>query len=176
MSKFGQTDLERLAHGDEKAFKSLFNRFYLKLVQYAVSYTQDIDIAEDMAQETFTRLWHNRASLSNADNLEGYLMTSVRNRCLNYLDRKKTTDRYMRNYVYDELENDESDRESLAAEMRRLFDELPEKRREVMRLNVFEAKSYVEIAQTMDISLNTVKDHVKKAYAFLRRQAGTRMP
>jgi len=48
------------------------------------------------------------------------------------------------------------------------LDKLPEKRRRVLEMSVWESKSYAEIADTLAISLNTVKDHIKKAYAFLR--------
>lgn len=171
MSTLGPMELDRLIGGDEKVFGQLFELYYVKMVQRAVVYTQDIDIAEDIVQEVFTRLWKNRSELRGAQNIEGYIYMGVRNRCLNHLEHRQVADNYFRSYVEEEPDDD-SEREKYAAVMRRLFALLPEKRQEVLRMSVFESKSYAEIASALGITLNTVKDHIKKAYAFLRKEAG----
>lgn len=56
--------------------------------------------------------------------------------------------------------------ETFIEEVGNLLNKLPEKRRKVLEMSVLESKSYAEIADALRISLNTVKDHVKKAYAF----------
>ena len=65
-------------------------------------------------------------------------------------------------------EEDESANEECLEKLEHLLEHLPEKRREVLKMSVFESKSYEEISKTLNISMNTVKDHIKKAYAFLR--------
>ena len=65
---------------------------------------------------------------------------------------------------------DDEDPEQFIEDVGKLLDKLPEKRKIVLELCVIESKSYAEIAELLGISLNTVKDHVKKAYAFLREE------
>lgn len=55
--------------------------------------------------------------------------------------------------------------------VQRLLELLPEKRKKVLELSIVESKSYSEIAEILNISVNTVKDHIKRAYAFLREKA-----
>lgn len=165
---------ERLSvNGDEGAFKALFERCYLRLVDVAVTYTLDADVAEDMVQETFLSFWNTLQEVKHDGNLEGYLAAGVRNRCRNWLRHKNVTDKYVRNYLAEASEQEEQlYSEQHLARVQALFMRLPEKRREVVRLNIFEKKSYAEIAGLLEISVNTVKDHVKKAYHFMRQEAG----
>ena len=130
---------DRLINGDEKEFKSLFDWLYVGMVQQATFYTNDFAVAEDVVQEIFVRLWEKRGELKSVQNLEGYLLLSVKNRCLNYLEHQQVVDKYKQYCLLQEL-------------------------------CVIESKSYAEIAELLGISLNTVKDHVKKAYAFLREE------
>ncbi len=73
----------------------------------------------------------------------------------------------------DEISVNDADPEPYIAAISRLLCQLPEKRRLVLELSVFDSMSYPEIAARLGISVNTVKDHVKKAYAFLREQSGS---
>lgn len=69
-----------------------------------------------------------------------------------------------------EISDDEEEPETFIEEVGNLLNKLPEKRRKVLEMSILESKSYAEIASSLKISLNTVKDHIKKAYAFLREE------
>ena len=170
MAPFISVDIERLINGDEKVFKSLFDHSYIGMVQRAVYYTNDLNAAEDIVQEVFMRLWEKRGELKSVQNLEGYLLLSVKNRCLNYLEHQQVMDKYKQYCLLHEVQDDDNDPEQFIEEVGKLLDRLPEKRKMVLHLCVIESKSYAEIADLLGISLNTVKDHVKKAYAFLREE------
>ena len=161
---------DRLINGDEKEFKSLFDLLYVGMVQQATFYTNDFAVAEDVVQEVFVRLWEKRGELKSVQNLEGYLLLSVKNRCLNYLEHQQVVDKYKQYYLSQEIQDDDEDPEQFIEDVGKLLDKLPEKRKMVLELCVIESKSYAEIADLLGISLNTVKDHVKKAYAFLREE------
>ena len=161
---------DRLINGDEKEFKSLFDLSYVGMVQQATFYTNDFAVVEDVVQEVFVRLWEKRGELKNVQNLEGYLLLSVKNRCLNHLEHQQVVDKYKQYCLLQEVQDDDEDPEQFIEDVGKLLDKLPAKRKMVLELCVIESKSYAEIADLLGISLNTVNDHVKKAYAFLREE------
>ena len=161
---------DRLINGDEKEFKSLFDLSYVGMVQQATFYTNDFAVAEDVVQEVFVRLWEKRGELKNVQNLEGYLLLSVKNRCLNHLEHQQVVDKYKQYCLLQEVQDDDEDPEQFIEDVGKLLDKLPAKRKMVLELCVIESKSYAEIADLLGISLNTVKDHVKKAYDFVREE------
>ena len=87
-------DIERLINGDENVFKSLFDHSYIGMVQRAVYYTNDLNAAEDIVQEVFMRLWEKRGELRKIQNIQGYLLFSIRNKCLNLLEHQQVMDKY----------------------------------------------------------------------------------
>lgn len=164
-------DIEKLASGDERAFKTLFDAMFGDLVQSSAFYTEDLHAAEDIVQEVFIQLWENRKQIATIRNVEDYLFTCVKNKSLNHVRHLQTVERRMQDYPCSELDEDGEEKERLEeylGRLEKLLEQLPEKRKQVLRLSVVESKSYAEIATALDISLNTVKDHIKKAYAFLR--------
>ncbi|MBS7196732.1 RNA polymerase sigma-70 factor [Butyricimonas paravirosa] len=170
MAPFISIDIERLINGDEKVFKSLFDYSYVGMVQRAVYYTNDLDTAEDIVQEVFMRLWEKREELRGIQNIQGYLLFSIRNKCLNLLEHQQVMDKYRQYCLLQEVSDEEDEPETFIEKVGNLLNKLPEKRRKVLEMSVLESKSYAEIAASLSISLNTVKDHIKKAYAFLREE------
>ena len=170
MTPFISVDIERLIRGDEKVFKSLFDHSYVGMVQRAVYYTNDLNAAEDIVQEVFMRLWEKREELREIQNIQGYLLFSIRNKCLNLLVHQHVIDKYRQYCLLQEISDDEEEPETFIEEVGNLLNKLPEKRRKVLEMSILESKSYAEIASSLKISLNTVKDHIKKAYAFLREE------
>lgn len=156
----------------EKFYRRLFDLYYREMVERAVYYIQDPVASEDLVQELFVRIWEKRAKLTRIENIQGYLVGSIKNSCFNYLKHKRIEDRHLRAFLLRELEEKENDPKALIDKAYRLLEQLPPKRKEVLKLHIIEARSYAEIAEILDISLNTVKDHLKKAHAFLREEAG----
>ncbi|WP_294141537.1 RNA polymerase sigma-70 factor [uncultured Sanguibacteroides sp.] len=156
---------ERIKAGDRVAFKTLFDLYYRDLLRVAVYYVRDLEVAKDIVQELYTKLWENRKALQKVENEQGYLRNSTRNRCLNYREHSLVVDKYQRSYVEEESEEES---EELIQNVKRLLERLPEKRRKILELSIVESKSYAEIAQEQGVMVNTVKDHIRKAYAFIR--------
>lgn len=171
MSLFSRDEQQRLARGDREAFRKLFDLFYIPMVQRAAFYVGDIAAAEDIVQETFTRIWDNRRKLQAVNNIESYIVRWVRNDCLNHIKHRTVADRYLQKYMTAEVAMQDADPEPYVIAIRNLLEQLPEKRRRVLEMSVFDSLSYPEIAAELDVSVNTVKDHIKKAYAFLREQS-----
>ena len=147
------------------SFKTLFQELYPGMVKIALFYVHDLAIAEDITQEIFTRLWERREKLDMIDNLKGYLSNAIKNRCLNYLEHQQVVNKYQQDYI-----------EEFIQKVQISLEKLPPKRRQILEMSIVEAKSYQEIADQEGISLNTVKDHIKKAYAFIRKDIQRNVP
>ncbi len=148
------------------SFKTIFQELYPDMVRIALFYVHDLPIAEDIAQEVFARLWEKQEKLNSIDHIKSYLTYAVKNRCLNYLEHQQVVSRYQQEYVQSLSEEDST--EEFIQTVQTFLTQLPEKRRKILEMSIVEGKSYQEIADQESISINTVKDHIKKAYAFLR--------
>lgn len=149
-------------------FKNLFQDYYPDLVRTALLYIPDLNVAEDCVQDVFTNLWEKNNTLQTVGNPQGYLRHCVRNLCLNYLEHEKITSKYQMEYLK-EVDSEESP-DDLIRKIQMALEKLPSKRRLILELMIVENKTYQEIATLQGISINTVKDHIKKAYAFLRSE------
>lgn len=159
-----------LSENEQIEFKYLFDLLYSELVSYASYYVNDFAEAEDIVQEVFVRLWERRRELKTVQNIKGYLLLAVKNSCLDYIEHTQVMDKYKRYCLLQNIKDDNKEPEQFIADISILLDKLPEKRRIVLEMSVVECKSYAEIADVLGITLNTVKDHIKKAYAFLRKE------
>lgn len=171
MSIFTRFELQRLAKGDREVFHKLFVVFYIPMVKRAAFYLNDIAAAEDIVQDTFARIWDGRQKFRKVLNIEAYIIRWVRNGCMNYIKHRVVADKYLSKYMIGEISMQEADPEPYVIAIGNLLRQLPDKRRQVLEMSIFESKSYSEIALQLEISVNTVKDHIKKAYVFLREQS-----
>ena len=145
-----------------------------KLFRLALRITFNRAEAEDVVQEVFVRLWEKRGELKSVQNLEGYLLLSVKNRCLNYLKHEEVERRHAEILLQEQDEEDEDYRlmrEEMYRALHRAVDELPERCRQVFELHL-QGKKNEEIAQVLELSVETVKTQKKKAMYFLRERLG----
>lgn len=178
------TDLllaQKLKEGDESVFQSIFDKHFNLLCNFAYTFVEDRQMAEEIVDDAIFYLWEHREEIEFTYSIRSYLMRSVRNGCLNELNslhhRKEVClSHYLSEDSVDFLENvflDDSHplgvliEQELEHELYRLIDSLPNECRLVFRKSRFEDKTYEEIAQDLGISVNTVKYHIKKALAYL---------
>ena len=168
---------------DSLSFENLFLAYHSRFVLYANSYVKDIDIAKDLATDAFMSFWEKRAELPPDCNVPGYILTTLRNKCLNHLNRQKIELEalaHMQEHVIWELNLRISTLEAsapeklFAADIQRLIDEtlneLPERTRVIFGLCRMQDKSHKEVANMMDISVKGVEFHMAKALTILRKR------
>ena len=160
----------RIRNGDRKAFDELCGRYYAMLVSYARLFMKD-DWAEDVVQDVFYNVWQNRAALDDSNSLYKYLLRSVYNRALNYLDKNRRASMGSAYYAPDnspiirKLYSDD-----LRASLDAAIESLPPKCREVFRLSYLEDLSNREISERLGISQSTVENHIYSALKQLRQK------
>lgn len=171
---------------DNLSYLQIFNKVYadyrLRFQYFAQTYVHDKHIAEDITTEAFIAYWDNRESISPESNIPAYILTSIKNKCLNYLEHKKvklsTLDRLQEIASWDLSTRistlEACDPENLFSEdMQDIVDKtlqsLPQKTLEVFTLSRLENKSHKEIANILGISTKGVEFHITKALNMLRK-------
>jgi RNA polymerase sigma-70 factor (family 1) len=164
--------------GDPKAFDVLFTAHYHHLCYFAMRITDSRGESEDIAKDSFIKLWNGRAGFSSAAAVKSFLYTTTKNAAINFLHRERVKSNYQKEFAYlqdsrrDELILNQLIKSEFLEEIFAEIERLPEKRREVFRLAIFEGLSNQEIADLLKISVYTVKVHKGKAIAELRARFG----
>lgn len=160
-----------LRSDDQDALRELMDAHWEPLVAFARRTLGGVGDPEDMAQTAFVRLWARRHRLDEAGSLKALLYTIVRNASLDEIRRRRRRDLAQEGArapapprtPYEDVQGAELQRLAAAAVAR-----LPERRREVFRLVREEGLSYREVADVMDLSPQTVANHMSLAMADLR--------
>lgn len=176
--------LNSLNKGDEDFYRTLFDALQPALVRYATEYVIDTDMASNIVQEAFLKLWEKRKQIKVGTVLNAYLYKSVRNNCLNYLRHLKVADKYagQLNAVslnYEALKDKSAERLLEAEIMERLqkaVEKMTPQCRNVFVLSRFEGKSYKEIAQELNIAEKTVENQMGKALKVARNELQEFLP
>ncbi len=163
----------RIQQGDSKAFTLFYERHRSTMYLCAYHLLRDEDDAHDAVQELFTEVWQRADRIDAGGNIKGYLYTVLRNRILTAMSRNKYFDEYMNSFMAFERQSASATEEMvLARELEQLLEEkvgqLPAKMRKVYELSWREHLSNKEIAQRMDITEGTVKQHKHQALRILR--------
>jgi RNA polymerase sigma-70 factor (ECF subfamily) len=163
----------QLKNGDHGAYEAVFKSWYEPLCVYACSLLHDMDAAEDMVQKMFCTLWDKRDKLDVHTSLNAYLYKAVHNVCLNHIKHGKVRTAYQTEWVHlnDEGDDDTDNRllhNELEQELSRAVEQLPAQCRKVFEMSRVEQLSYNEIAEQLQISHNTVENHISKALKLLR--------
>ncbi len=160
-----------LRSDDPAALRQLMDSYWAALVGFAHRILAGAGDAEDNVQTAFVRLWSRRQELELDGSIRSLLYTIVRNSCLDELRKRDRREKAQVGATpppsprtpYENVQGAELHRFAAAAVAR-----LPQRRREVFRLAREEGLSYQEIAKVMNLSTQTVANHMSLAMADLR--------
>ena len=160
--------LERLASGDVAALDAVLTRFWSPLLQYLIGLLGSREAAEDIAQETFFRLWQRRAMLRVDGSLRGFIYQVARNLAISEQRRARVSERAANAMSQDEIAVAYVELKDDHPELERAISALPERRREILLLHSVHGLSYKEIAGLLGIAPQTVANQFSSALASLR--------
>jgi len=168
---------ERIRQGDERAFDRLLEERWALLVAYIVGHVGDVELAQDIVQDAFVRLWERRRDIDPSRSLVAYLYQMARRRAIDELRREEVRKRWAereRRLTAEATITDAplrriTDREVLAA-VERAIAGLPGRRREAFTLVHVQDLSYRQAAAVMGSAPQTVANQVAAALAQLRRE------
>lgn len=154
---------------DQHAFRILFKHYYTTLFQFAVSIVKVREVAEEIVEDVFIKVWNKRKNLTKIANLRLYLYVSVKNHCLNHVTRRGITteiDPDQLDVVCAELVPNPEDlllASELLQRVNKSIHELPPKCRIVYKLVKENGLTYKEVGEILNISPRTVENHIAAA-------------
>ena len=176
----------RLKTGDVTYFEHLYREYYPKAVFFAQQYIRNEEEAKEIAQDAFVTLWEKRATIKPELSIRAYILTIVRNQCLNVLRKRITEQKYTdRLSAQEETANymalNDSTLDTLhIKELEELIEEalteMPEKMSEVYRMNREQELTYDEIAIELAVSVKTIEYRMSKALLFFRSKLKDYLP
>ena len=162
-----------LTEGDEVAFEKLYRLYGERLFAYLIKLLKSEDIACEVLQEVFIKVWHNRQHIDVKQSFRPYLFRIAENCAYDFFRKvardKKLQEALIRNACkdYSPVEEDLLTKEKSYL-LQEAIDALPPKRREVFQLVKIEQRSYEEVSHMLHVSVSTVNDHIVKATKSIR--------
>ncbi|MEY8593453.1 RNA polymerase sigma-70 factor [Butyricimonas hominis] len=169
--------LAALKNGEEKAFKIFFSEYHDVLVLYATNILKDVDAAEDVVQDCFMNVWENSLYNNLSDGLDKYMFHLVKNAALNELRGSKRRE-VRHEKMMAEMPVVEMMKEDEQTEIDILYttiNQLPPERRRIFMMVCAEGKKYQEVADQLQISINTVRTQLMRSLKFLREKLKEQM-
>lgn len=161
-----------LRTGDDKAFREIYQRYWKKMYSIAIRKIQSTDVVEEIVQDIFLRLWERRNSLQ-VDCLETYLFSSIRYAAINHIKSLLVQERYVdyANLHFNQASSTTDEQlalDDLMKAVEQQLNNLPEKTRQIFRMNRFEYQSIKEISTKLKVPERTVEYHLSQAIKSLR--------
>lgn len=168
------TDLfHRIARGDERAFEELFRRWDRRIYPFVLKMIRTQALAEELTQEIFIKIWQHREKLNEVSNPEAYIFTIATRHTLDQIKRQLNESRMLEKFsAIRPLSHNDTEETLLlrdrTALVQQAVDQLPPQQKAVYLLSRQEGLDYDAIGRQLNISPNTVRNHLVKALQSIR--------
>ncbi len=170
--------LVKLKNGDISSFEAIYKSHYRRIFHFSLQYLQDEEACFNIIQDVFSSLWDNRTKLADDTNLNAWLYTVTKNKCLKHIRNLKTEKRHLENLreqrmilnfeALNSLDTSSITFDEIEKIIRNTLSNLPQRCRIAFEMSRFEDKKYSEIAVEMQISQKTVETYVSSALKIFR--------
>jgi RNA polymerase sigma-70 factor (family 1) len=163
-----------IASSDEASFRQFYDMYRPKVYTVALRISGDKNIAEDVVQDTFLKVWIRRADLTQIENIEAWLYMIAKNAILNLVKKGEHYKKYAQEEVKEAILRVFPQADYLAQEkdFQRILEEainrLPEKQRQAYILSKQQYLKREEVAKELNVSPETIKSNLEKAMKSIR--------
>lgn len=169
-----RAEYDEVSQDNSMRYRQLRLNYYATVLLTARAYLWGGDaIARDITQDTFIRLYERRRDFDVPEKAKSFIYITARNLCLDHLKHQKIKQQYQQTQSVSKAEDPDFLHEITYQETLRILhqaiDTLPPQTRKIILLGL-NGKNNNEIAETLNISVNTVKSLKKSAYTSLREQ------
>jgi len=168
---------------ENRTFSQLFIDYHSRFVRFANSYVRDMPTAEDIVSDAIIYYWENKIRLADDTNVPAYILTTIKNKCLNHLEHIRVKENVLNelhtNAQWDldiriatlsALEPTELYTKEIYEIVNRALQKLPEKTQLIFSKSRFEKQSNKEIAVSCNMSIKTVEAHITTALKLLHKE------
>ncbi|PRD53853.1 RNA polymerase sigma-70 factor [Sphingobacterium gobiense] len=163
--------LELVKQSDQSAFRELYNRYSGKLYGNIKRMTKYSEIADDILQVVFIKIWENRLIIDTDRSFKSFIFQIAQNAVFDNFRReaRQHTLNAVTSRRREEREKSESPTEKWLREkedkaiLESAVDQLPPRRREIYQLCKLEGLSYDQVSDMLGVSTSTINDHIVKA-------------
>ena len=161
--------IHKFYKSDKESYRLLFEMLYPGMCLFSKKYVNDYDDAEDIVQEVFIEVWNRWEKFESVEHIKAFLYLSIKNRCLNFKKHIMIKEKYFTGVMTDHEDVFEGHiiEAEVAQHISHAIHTLPEQQRHIILLSMHGLTNN-EIAEDMQISINTVKLQKKIAYKKLR--------
>ena len=156
---------------DRKDFKLLFDTYFDAIKNYVFYRIGDVDIATDITQDVFVRIWEKQMKL-DMKNAKYLLYKIAKDMLISKYRRQEVENKYSQRMQYEMtevVETNDIDYKQLKLKYEMALNKLPEKQRIVFLMSRSDELKYAEIAERLDISIKTVEKRMSNALFYLRK-------
>lgn len=164
-----------IKQNNKTAFDDIFRKYYIQLCRFAYRYIYSQQIAEEIVQDVFVRLWQQKDQINISTSLSAYLYTAVRNQSINEIKKNRIqkyhlTEAHKNVSLTEEIIQENHNEERMKKALDEACKSLPPKCREIFELSRIDGLTYEEIAEYLSISKKTVENQMGIAFNKLRQQ------
>jgi RNA polymerase sigma-70 factor (ECF subfamily) len=166
--------MEGFRLGYQKSFTQVFNLFYHALCFYALKITKDQGAAEDIAGESFVRIWERKELFFEINVLKSYLYTTVRNASLNWIKKNhqiqpltENVDNIISSAEYDSFKNIVGS--EVWSKLSNALEQLSPQGKQIIKMIFFEGKNTRVVARELGVSQSTVKTQKGRSMLKLKK-------
>lgn len=163
--------------GNMVAYDALYRKYSKKLYKFSLSILKSSEEAENIIQDVFLNLWLNREKIEKNSLVKYYIFTIAYNSAISVI-RKKIKEVQFLEYLktLQDLQQEPVDLQieynELEDNLNKIINTMPERQREVYLLHKVEGLKYSEIAEKLNISVNTIENHMSRALKSIREKIG----
>ena len=160
--------------GDTEAFTAIYNKYFSRLYYFVKRFVPEREDAEDITADVFVKLWGLRANLNSIKNIEAFLYITGRNACLDFLrhiQRRNLRQKDLLHALLQEAGDDQLTDDVKTQVLKAIYEEiekLPRSCRQVFKMAYLDGLSNSQIAETLSINNQSVRNHKLRAVKILR--------
>jgi len=159
------------------AFDALYRNYSRRLYKFSIAILKSSEEAENIVQEVFLNLWLNREKIEKGSSVKYYIFTIAYNSSISIIRKRIKESRfieYLRTLqdINQEPVDMQIEYNELEEKLTMIIDSLPERQKEVYLLHRIEGLKYSQIAERLNISVNTIENHISRALKTIRQKLG----
>ena len=173
---YGDVELMReIKAGNMFAFDVLYKKYSRKVYSFGYSILKSTEETENLIQDVFLNFWEERLNIEKDSSIKSYIFTLTYNSAVSVMRKKASESKYFEylktlQEAREEPVNLELEYNELSARLDMIIKALPQRQKEIYLMHKIEELTYNQIAQRLNISVNTIENHMSRALKTIRRK------